>query len=234
MRFDPFSNVGVAGEGNLISATPLGPVRSAFGANQNTLVRSNNSLQYLLPSGIGGIEGSVMVAAGEGGTATNGQHKLVSGRLGYAKGPVVVSAATAWTENNLTAGERFKDDIVGGSYAVGPVRLAAVWRRFRFGDLKETHALASAVIVVGAGQVKLSYQRVRFDGRVGAVDLSPNGGSQLGLGYVYNLSKQTALYATASRIGNRGTSTFVVPGGPAGLPAAGTSTGAEAGLRMSF
>jgi predicted porin len=235
VRFDPFSNVGAAGVGNLISATPLGPVRSAFGSGQNTLVRSNNSLQYLLPSDLGGIEGSVMVAAGEGGTAANGQHKLASARLGYAKGPLVVSAATAWTENNLTAGERFKDHIVGGSYDFGLVRLSGAWRRFSFAAAKETHALLAAVVPVGgSGQLKLSYQRVRFDGRVGAVDIAPNSASQAGLGYVHNLSKLTALYATVSRIGNGGLSAFAVPGGPAGLPAGGASKGAEAGLRMSF
>jgi predicted porin len=235
VRFDPFSNVGAAGVGNLISATPAGPVRSAFGAGQNTLVRSNNSLQYLLPSNLGGLEGSVMVAAGEGGTAANGQHKLVAARLGYAAGPVVVSAATAWSENNLTAGERFKDDIVGASYDFGVVKLSGAWRRFRFAAARETHALVAAVVPVGgAGQVKLSYQRVRFAGNVGTLDLSPSGASQVGVGYVHNLSKLTALYATISRVGNRGTSTFAVPGGPAGLASGGTSTGAEAGLRVSF
>ena len=58
VRFDPFSNVGAAGVGNLISATPLGPVRSAFGSAANTLVRSNNALHYLLPAGLGGLEGA--------------------------------------------------------------------------------------------------------------------------------------------------------------------------------
>ena len=86
VRFDPFSNVGAAGVGNLISAAPLGPVRSAFGSSPNTLVRSNNALHYLLPAGLGGLEGGLMVAAGEGGTAAAGQHKLYSARIGYAAG----------------------------------------------------------------------------------------------------------------------------------------------------
>jgi len=75
---------------------------------------------------------------------------------------------------------------------------------------------------------------VSFGGNVGTTDLSPNGASQVGLGYVHNLSKLTALYATVSHMNNRSTSTFVVPGGPAGLSAGGVSKGAEAGLRMSF
>ena len=234
VRFDPFSNVGAAGVGNLISATPLGPVRSAFGNAPNTLVRSSNSLHYLLPAGLGGVEGSLMVAAGEGGTAAAGQHRLVAARIGYAAGRVAVSAATARTENNLTGGQRFHDDIVGGSYDFGVVRLSAAWRQFRFADAKETHVLLAALAPVGAGQVKLSVQRVRSQGRVGAVDLSSAGAMQLGLGYVHALSKRTALYATVSRVDNRGTSTYAVPGGPAGLAAGGVSTGGEAGMRLSF
>jgi predicted porin len=81
-RYDPFSYVGVAGSNNLISATPSGPIRNAFGSNPNTTVRSSNALQWLLPSGWGGLEGAVMVAAGEGGTAASGQHKVVGARLG--------------------------------------------------------------------------------------------------------------------------------------------------------
>ena len=38
--FDPFSYVGAAGANNLISATPQGPIRAAFGTNPNTTVRA--------------------------------------------------------------------------------------------------------------------------------------------------------------------------------------------------
>ncbi len=60
--------------------------------------------------------------------------------------------------------------------------------------------------------------------------------NQIAVGYVYNLSKRTALYGTASRIKNKGAADFRVgntsnaPGSAAG----GTSSGVEAGLRHSF
>ena len=101
-RYDPFSYVGVAGSNNLVSATPNGPIRSAFSTSPNTTVRSSNSIQWLLPTGWAGLEGGLMVAAGEGGTAANGQHKVIGARLGWASKNYGVSAATTRTENNLT------------------------------------------------------------------------------------------------------------------------------------
>jgi predicted porin len=68
-RFDPFGYVGVGGSNNLVSATPTGPIRSAFSTNPNTTVRSSKSLQWFLPLGWAGVEGGVMVAAREGGLA---------------------------------------------------------------------------------------------------------------------------------------------------------------------
>jgi len=61
-----------------------------------------------------------------------------------------------------------------------------------------------------------------------------NGIDQVGLGYVYNLSKRSALYASYARLANDGAVASTIPGGPAGMAAGGTSTGFEAGIRHSF
>jgi len=53
------------------------------------------------------------------------------------------------------------------------------------------------------------------------------------LGYVYNLSKRTALYATYASINNDGGAKYGVDPDPP-LPAGGKSTGYEAGVRHSF
>lgn len=234
VRFDPFSNVGVAGVGNMLAASQTGPIRRAFVNNPNTLVRSNNAVQYLLPAGLWGLEGGLMVAAGEGGTAANGQHKLWGARLGYAQGPLVVSGAYDETSNDITGDDDFKDGVFAASYDFGIVKLSGAWRRLKFTSSKQTNILAAAVIPVGAGQIKLSYQKADLDGTVGAADVANNDAYQLGLGYVHNLSKRTALYATYSQISNDGAATFVVPGGAAGLTAGGDSKGFEAGVRHNF
>lgn len=233
-RYDPFSHVGVASAGNLVTAGPVGPIRSSFGSSPNTTVRSSNAIQWLIPSGWGGVEGGLMVAAGEGGTAANGQHKVMGARLGWAGGGLGVAAAINITENNLTGDDELTDLSVGGSYKLGPARLAAVWRHFERADAEQDNLLLSVLWQVGNNEVKASWQKVDLSGRVGAVDIDGNGAQQIGLGYVHNLSKRTALYATVSRVDNDGAATYAVPGGPSGLAAGGASTGYEAGVRHTF
>lgn len=233
-RFDPFSYIGVAGSSNLVNATPFGPIRSAFGTAANTTVRSSNSIQYLLPGGLGGVEGGLMVAAGEGAAAGSGTHKVLGLRLGYAKGPLVVSTGFTQTANSLTVADKFDDKVIGASYNFGVVKLSGAWRRFSMGSPRQTNMLAGAVVPIGLGELKLSYVKADFEGQVGARNISPADATQIGLGYAYNLSKRTVLYATASRIDNKGAATLRVPGSSAAPMAGGTSSGYEAGLRHSF
>lgn len=233
-RFDPFSYVGVAGSNNLVSATPTGPIRSAFNTSPNTTVRSSNAVQVLLPAGLGGVEGGVMVAAGEGGTAANGQHKVLGARIGWAGAGAVLSLATTTTENNLTTAGKFEDTALGGSYAFSALRLSAAWRRFEQAGSEQTNMLVGVSVPFGVHEIKGSFVRAEFDGSVGATSLGANGADQVGLGYVYHLSKRSALYGTYARIANDGALAYVIPGGAAGMAAGGTSTGFEAGLRHSF
>lgn len=233
-RYDPFSYVGIGGSTLLVANSQTGPIRSAFGTGQNTLVRSNNAIQYLLPTTLGGLEGGLMYAPREGGTAANGFGGLASARLGYATKSWNVSAASASTSNDLTAGSRFKDSAIAGSYNFGVVRVSAAWRQFKVSNAKQTNVLISGVIPVKTGEIKLAYQIADMDGKVGNTVIDNNGAKQLALGYVHNLSKRTAMYATYSRIDNQGTSTFALPGGLTGLAGGKSSSGLEIGLRHTF
>lgn len=234
-RYDPFSYVGVAGSNNFISATPVGPIRSAYGTGGNTTVRSSNAVQYLLPAGLGGLEGGLMVAAGEGGTAANGQHKLFGLRLGYTSPRFGVSAAHTRSENDLTVAGRHEDSVIAGNLALAGIKLSAAYRQFKYAQAKQANLLVGAIVPIGAsGELKASVTRVNLSGRVGATLIGANDATQVGLGYVHSLSKRTVLYATLARIDNKGAATFVVPGGPTGIAGGRTSTGYEAGLRHSF
>ena len=234
-RHDPFSYVGVAGSNNLVSAAQTGPIRAAFGTSPNTTVRSSNALQWLAPAGLGGLEGGLLVAAGEGGTAANGQHKVVGARVGYAQKAFGVTAAFTRSENDLTGDDTFKDTVLGGSYDFGAVRVSLAWRRFVRADAKQTHLLAGAWVPVGAsGEVRLSWNRVDLSGAVAGAGIAANDATQLGLGYVHGLSKRSALYGTLARIANQGGASFAIAGGAPGLAGGGRSTGMEVGLRHSF
>lgn len=233
-RFDPFSYVGVGSASNLVVATQVGPIRSAFSTSPNTLVRSSNAVQYLLPTNAWGLEGGVMFAPDEGGSAANGQHKHLGARLGYAAGPLQVSAAFGSTKNNLTVGERFNDSAVGAAYNFGVVKLSAGVRQFKFLSAKQTNVLLGAAVPLGAGQLNLSWNRANLAGAVGATRIDANDANQFAVGYVHSLSKRTALYTNFATLSNKGGATFTVPGGPAGMAGGGTSRGMEMGLRHNF
>lgn len=232
-RHDPFSHVGVAGSNNFSTSSQQGPIRAAFGTNPNTTVRANNAVEYLLPAGLGGLEGGLMVAAGEGGTTANGQDKVVAARIGWQGPWFGVNAAHGVTENDLMAGGKFKDSVLGVNGAIGPVKLAAAWRRYEQASAEQTNVMLSGIASFGAVDVKASYLKANLKGSVGATVIDANDASQFGVGAVYNFSKRTAAYAQASRLANDGRATFVIPGG-ATLSAGGTSTGWEAGLRHNF
>ncbi len=55
----------------------------------------------------------------------------------------------------------------------------------------------------------------------------------LSAGYVYNLSKRTALYTTVGQIKNDGAARFAVSGSPT-VAAGAKSTGMDVGVRHSF
>ena len=233
-RFDPFSYVGVAGSNNAVSATPNGPIRSAFGSNPNPTVRASNAVQVFLPAGLGGLEGHALVAAAEGSAATD--NKTIGARVGWSGGPLSVSLAHTVSENGASVATlgKFKDSAVGGSWNFGAGRINLAWRKFEHATAEQANLMLSGVLSLGLHDIKASLLKIDMAGRVGSTAIDANDARQLGLGYVYSLSKRSALYATYSRIDNDGAASFVVPGGPAGLAGGGNSTGYEFGVRHSF
>jgi len=102
--------------------------------------------------------------------------------------------------------------------------------------------LLGATVPVGPGLIRFAYSQVKYDdvvrrpGRTG----DPKA-EKLALGYVYNLSKRTALYATVARVDNKNGADLTV-GGPSyalasaqtGALTPKTSTGFDLGIRHSF
>ena len=233
-RHDPFSYVGVARSANLVSATPTGPIRAAFGSNPNTTVRADNTLQWLPPAGWGGVEGAVMLAPSEGGDAASGRAKVLGVRLGYAAKGFGISAGTTQSENSLTTEGKFRDTVLGAQADVANVKLSAAWRQFKVDDARQTLLLVGAVATWGPHELKASWVKADLSGAVGATAIGANDAQQIGIGYVYNLSKRSALYATAAQISNEGQARYVISDGPPGMGEGGKSRGYELGLRHRF
>jgi predicted porin len=108
-------------------------------------------------------------------------------------------------------------------------------------DTDLTGYLLGVTVPVGAGLIRASYSRVKYDFNEVQSPFLPAEAdpkaSKLALGYVHNLSKRTALYATVARVSNKNGAALTV-GGPAfintGVFTPKNSTGYDFGIRHAF
>ena len=232
--FDPFGTNGLGSELNL--ATTLG-------SGATTLVRANNSVGYFLPA-MGGLYGQVMVAAGEAVTG----NKYAGFRFGYAGGPINIAVAYAKTYKNDGAASGapmfsdFKDANVGASYNFGFMTLMGQYGKVKYdpgtvaNDQRDQKKfLVGLMVPFGASTLKFSYVKVSGAQGSSATDFDAK---QIAFGYQYDLSKRTAIYATASSLNNDGNATsgsrFTVGQGVAMVRGGDTSRGYNLGVRHSF
>ena len=234
-RFDPFGYVGIGAVQLLIlSATGQTPVTSAFGTAPNTVQRANNGVQYILPRNPWGVEGAFVRTFGEGGVAANDQHKAVGGRIGVAVGPVYVAIARMETKNNLTGNESFDDTALAGSYTNPAFTVSLGLRRLEYLNASQDNTLIGLRVPVGSHEFKASWNRAKWDGRVGATSIAANQADQFAVGHVYHFSKRTRLYSTLATIDNKGNSRFVLPGSPAANANGLSSKAFEIGINHEF
>jgi predicted porin len=208
-------------------------VRQMYGGT-----RQDNSIGYFLPSNIGGFYGQAMVSAGEGGTTADKPARYVGGRIGFAAGPFDVAGAVSDQKMAINtvsgivpvgAGESQRTYNIGGSWDFGVVKLLGYWNRDSAPDAKENVWSISGVIPFGQSEVHVGYDfsKLTLHGNDTKVD-------QLKATYQYNLSKRTAVYATASWLKNSDDTRFTLPGAAGLVNAGGKSQGAEFGLRHFF
>lgn len=217
--FDPFGYNGV-GATVVRQATLGGP----------TAVRASNSIAYHAPANLGGFYGSAMYSMGE--NASNAANKKDGNglglRVGYANGPIDV--ALAYSETKFLAGD-IKALNLGGSYDLGMAKIMAMYVQDKNSNAASNDGKGyqiGGVIPVGAGEVRLTYGTYKWETPIGA-DPKVN---KLALGYVHNLSKRTALYATYAHLSNKNGASFAL-GGAIGA-ANKNSNGYDFGIKHSF
>ncbi|MBE0547126.1 MAG: porin [Rubrivivax sp.] len=219
--FDPFGTVGVASQTNLMGGASV----------YSTFVRANNTVGYFLPA-MGGVYGQVQVGLDEG-EAAGSDIGYVGGRIGYAAGPVNVAVAYGETKPpHPASGPTSKVGNIGGSFNMGFMTLMGQYHEYKAGSHKLNNFLLGANVPLGSGTLKFSGAQSELKLASGAKPKS----TQFAVGYVYDLSKRTALYATGSVIDNDTGLGFVAGGGgKARAPVTGfSSTGYEFGVRHSF
>ncbi|MGJ7612385.1 MULTISPECIES: porin [unclassified Variovorax] len=188
--------------------------------------------------------------------------RYVGGRFGYANGPLDVALAygSSTVGDQYYAGTTNKVNTLnlGASYDFGPVKLFGELSKAKnkidyevtpvLGgrpDVDLTGYLLGVTVPVGAGLIRASWSHVKYDNNTintnpFVVNTPDPKANQIALGYVHNLSKRTALYATIARISNKN-GAALTNGGPAFYNSvAGTtftpksSTGYDFGIRHAF
>ena len=217
--------------------------------------RQDNSIGYFLPTNLGGIYGQAMVGAGDGGTSADRPARYIGGRVGFAAGPFDVAFAasqerfsTAFAPGSVgltganaplggavaAAGSTHKTNNLGGSFDLGVVKLMGYYNRDTLNNLKEDMFSFSAVAPLGQGEIHAGYDMSKLKG-LPAPFASSTKADQFKLGYVYNLSKRTAVYTNVSRLDNKGNTRLTLPGSLGGqTTVGGKSQGAEFGVRHFF
>ncbi|MDM0014791.1 porin [Variovorax sp. J22P168] len=195
--------------------------------------------------------------------------RYIGGRIGWANGPfdVALSYAKSTIASNYYAGTTNNLDTlnIGASYDFGVVKLfgeiskadlkqdtssnivAGVTNPFSFREPGANGWLLGASIPVGPGLIRMSYSAVDYKNTGAYINqlfgFRPDPkADKFALGYVHNLSKRTALYATVARISNKDGADLTL-GGPTfyttttaltGTMTPKSSTGWDVGLRHSF
>jgi predicted porin len=228
--------------GNSAQATPLG-------SGASTVSRDSNSVGYFLPGGLGGVYGQAMAAASEG--VAGG--KFSGARLGYQAGPFnIVGAFGKTSALGTTLRNDLKTTNVAASYTFGDYKLMSIFNRETydnpaFGSADQNNFMVGATAHIGQGTIKGSVTTARISGPAAYETIATtknstsyglaNGTAKMyALGYVYDLSKDTALYSTYSYIINGANTQFTVGGnGPAmGTLVGQNSSGYEIGIRRRF
>jgi len=255
--FDPF---GTNGSG----ASVINTVSGSTGLNNTNYVRASNMVGYFLPPNLGGFYGQLQYSLNENtrtsatdltAATSSSAGRYAGGRFGYANGPLDVALAVgenvAVDTTSLT--RKVQTINLGASYDFGPVKLfgelSNVKNKFDLavGNSHDSYNgyLIGASMPVGAGVIRASYSTVRYDeGAAGITGEDPRA-QKLAIGYVHNLSKRTALYATVARVNNRNDAAYTgslsaastTGYGSAGVSYTGlprSSTGYDFGIRHAF
>lgn len=213
------------------SFTGLGSVSAVYSnlgsANGTSFGRADNLVSYSLPGNLGGFYGGVDVSAGEGVGTNKGQ----SFRVGYKGGPLHVSGAYASTSNAADT-SKFKLTSIGAAYDFGVIRPSFAYTESKYLARKQEILTVSATAPLGQGQLWGSYTSAKTSGETGFATVGTP--KLFALGYIYNLSKRTALYTTYSELKNDGTTRFALGGAPAATANGLKSTGFDVGIRHSF
>ena len=228
--YDPFGTNGI-GTNRMFNGAALIP-----GGTSGTMVRASNSVSWLwnhgknatYAAGGAGFHAAVQSYQGEnasnaaGGTGDDGNGAGI--RVGYNQGPISVAYGNSST--TFAAG-KVQTSNLGGAYNFGVARVMAQTVTDKVGaTLQGKGQLMGVTVPMGAGTFKVASSQYETNAAGNPT------AKQMAVGYVYDLSKRTAVYGTYARVTNSGGSATAL-GGTTGS-ANGSSKGTDIGVRHSF
>jgi len=196
-EFDTFGVSGLADQGKFYS--------TAFGSGIEATglwARADNMISYFTPNSLGGFYANLATAFGENVAAK----KYNGGRIGYASGPLNVTAAYSvfdGLKGNL------KRSALAASYDFGVARfLASTVRNQYLSAARQVTQVGVVVPISPAASVRANYTRASESGALNGASIDPNHATQIAMGFTYDFSKRTTLYGTLVYLANKGTSAF--------------------------
>jgi len=231
--FDPFGTNGVGTSMAMTGRT-----------GGETSVRASNSVAYAYGYGFngakvfgtGGLNIDLMYYMGENssGAANSDDGQGTSARIGYAAKNWNVAIGSGKTDfaagqGTLAPAGNISTTNIGGNYNLGVANVMALWNEDTVGTgagSKKVGMLIGATAPMGQGLIRASYSTSEVDATGGAST------KQIALGYIHNLSKRTALYATYARANNDNGAAVALNGATTAANA--SSSGMDLGIRHSF
>jgi len=193
------------GFNNLSTIDPFG---TGFAGQVNNIVdpsgiRLNNSATYSTPN-IGGFTGSAEVAFGEQ-TGNWAANRETGAGITYASGPAYVGFTFYDVGNAAGNGAARKNYLLGGTYDFGVVKLHALAQKSTGPtSLDVLDIMAGVTVPIAGGSLMASY--IHHNDRT----VADKDANQIGVGYLYPLSKRTSIYTAFGRIHNDNGATFTV------------------------
>ncbi len=191
--FDPFGN-SLAGDSGRLFNYQTG--------------RTDNTVSYNYAAG--GFRGELQYAFGEV-AGDSGASSMIGGFVGYKAGPIDV-VLTYEDKANATDTDNEQVMVIGGNYDFGVAKAFLTYNKEEgFLNVDRSHWLVGATAPLGGGTLILSYIARQNDQTANA------DAEQFGIGYVYDLSKRTALYTSYGQVRNDdGSSVRVAKAGETG------------------
>ena len=196
--------------------------------------RKGNGISYILPSNLGGFYGQVQYVFGEqlSSAAYDKAGDYLGARLGYRNGPLDTAVGFAKGRGASSAADDADQFNIFASYDLGVVKPFIGFNQEKNKaavEVKYQSYLLGLTAPVGPGTVRVSYNDVDLKN-------SGNDAQKFAIGYVYDLSKRTAIYGTYAHVKNKGAAAFgAAPGGLTFTTPAGQNVnGYEFGVRHSF